>query len=99
MPSEVQCVQVISSTTMSGITIEVDNTDAEGRLILADGLHYAKRFKPDYIIDLATLTGACVVSLAHLAAGLMTNNEVLRTELYKSGIHTNERVWNLPLSG
>ncbi len=84
-------------TTMSGITIEVDNTDAEGRLILADGLHYAKRFKPDYIIDLATLTGACVVSLAHLAAGLMTNNDVLREELYKSGIKTNERVWNLPL--
>ena len=84
-------------TTMSGITIEVDNTDAEGRLILADGLHYAKRFKPDYIIDLATLTGACVVSLAHLAAGLMTNNDILREELYKSGIRTNERVWNLPL--
>lgn len=84
-------------TSMSGLTIEVDNTDAEGRLILCDGLFYARRYKPDYLIDLATLTGACVVSLAHLAAGLMSNNEDLTKKLFESGLTTNERLWQLPM--
>lgn len=84
-------------TSMSGLTIEVDNTDAEGRLILCDALFYARRYKPDYIIDLATLTGACVVSLAHFAAGVMSNNDDLVKKLVESGNQTFERVWQLPM--
>ncbi len=84
-------------TTMAGITVEVDNTDAEGRLILCDALEYAKKFKPAVIIDLATLTGACVVALGDKAAGLMTNHDGLSAELISSGSATFERVWPLPL--
>jgi leucyl aminopeptidase len=83
--------------TASGKTIEVDNTDAEGRIVLADGLDFASKEKPDVIIDLATLTGACVVALGELAAGLFTKNEILSRELYSSGIKTNERVWAMPM--
>ena len=83
--------------TLSGKTVEVLNTDAEGRLVLTDCLHYAKRFKPDYTIDLATLTGACVVALGSEAIGLMANDERLATRITQAGERTRERVWRLPL--
>ena len=84
-------------TTASGKTVEVDNTDAEGRLLLADALHYAERFNPDIIIDYATLTGACVVALGHEAAGIMGNDDELIATLKKIGDTVGERVWPLPL--
>ena len=84
-------------TTSSGKTIEVDNTDAEGRLILADALHFASQLKPDVIIDLATLTGACVVALGEFVAGLFTKNDALADTLYQSGLKTFDRVWRLPM--
>jgi len=85
-------------TTMSGITVDVGNTDAEGRLILADALTYArKEFDPEVIIDLATLTGACVVALGHQAAGLFSNDDDLADALFKSGQATGEKVWRMPL--
>ncbi len=83
--------------TLSGKTVEVLNTDAEGRLVLSDCLHYAKRFKPDYTIDLATLTGACVVALGSEAIGLMANDERLAARITQAGERTRERVWRLPL--
>jgi leucyl aminopeptidase len=83
--------------TLSGKTVEVLNTDAEGRLVLADCLHYAKRFKPDACIDLATLTGACVVALGGEAIGLMTKDEKLAARISQAGKTTYERVWRLPL--
>ncbi len=83
--------------TASGKSIEVDNTDAEGRIILADALDYASKSKPDVIIDLATLTGACVVALGEFAAGLFTKDDKLADELYKVGMKTFERVWRLPM--
>jgi len=81
----------------NGKTSEVDNTDAEGRLILADALSYAEKFKPDVVIDLATLTGACVVALGHYATGMMGNNQQVMDALTKAGEKTYERVWQLPL--
>jgi len=84
-------------TTLSGKTVEVLNTDAEGRLVLSDCLHYAKRYKPDACIDLATLTGACVVALGSEAVGLMANDEPLAARITESGKRTRERVWRLPL--
>jgi len=81
----------------NGKTSEVDNTDAEGRLILADALGYAERFKPAAVIDLATLTGACVVALGHVATGMMGNDDDLMKRLSAAGHHTYERVWQLPL--
>jgi len=83
--------------TSSGKSIEVDNTDAEGRIILSDALHYASKQKPDVIIDLATLTGACVVALGEYVAGLFTKDENLASELYLKGLKTYDRVWRLPL--
>lgn len=82
---------------LNGKTIEVVNTDAEGRLILADGLSYAQRFQPDGIIDLATLTGACMVALGRYAAGLFTNSETLAGRVKAAAEATGERVWPLPL--
>ncbi len=84
-------------TISNGKTVEVDNTDAEGRLLLADALSYAERFNPDVILDFATLTGACVVALAHEAAGLMGNDDELLDTLKKLGEEVGERVWPLPL--
>ncbi|MGA7426591.1 MAG: leucyl aminopeptidase, partial [Rhodoplanes sp.] len=85
-------------TTMSGQTIEVINTDAEGRLVLADVLHYtANRFKPRLMIDLATLTGAIMVALGQEIAGLFTNDDKLAEQLAKAGEATGERVWRMPL--
>jgi leucyl aminopeptidase len=83
--------------TLSGKTVEVINTDAEGRLVLADCLHYAKRYKPNCVVDLATLTGACVVALGAEAIGLMTKDERLAARLNQAGKATHERVWRLPL--
>jgi len=83
--------------TLSGKTIEVLNTDAEGRLVLSDCLHYAKRYKPDCCVDLATLTGACIVALGAEAIGLMTKDERLAARLNQAGKATHERVWRLPL--
>ncbi len=83
--------------TASGKSIEVDNTDAEGRMILADALDYASSQKPDVIIDLATLTGACVVALGEFVAGLFTKDEKLASELYQKGLNTYDRLWRLPM--
>jgi leucyl aminopeptidase len=85
-------------TTMSGQTIEIINTDAEGRLVLADVLHYVnKEFKPKFMIDLATLTGAILVALAQEYAGLFANDDKLAERLIKAGNETGERVWRMPL--
>lgn len=84
-------------THYGGKTSEVDNTDAEGRLILADALAYASDFKPAAVIDIATLTGACVVALGHHATGMMGNDEGLMGQLKAAGEKTYERVWPLPL--
>jgi leucyl aminopeptidase len=85
-------------TTYSGITVEVGNTDAEGRLILADALTYAKeKYKPDVIIDLATLTGACIVALGYPVAGLFSNNDKLADEIFQAGQQSGEKVWRMPL--
>ncbi len=83
--------------SMSGKTIEVLNTDAEGRLILADALSYAARFKPRAVIDLATLTGAVIMALGHFAAGVLGTDEKLIEKLKASGTLTGERLWQLPL--
>lgn len=82
---------------MGGIYVEIINTDAEGRLILADALEYVKRYNPKFVIDIATLTGACIVALGHEAAGLMGNDEKLKKIIKKSSERTFERVWELPL--
>ena len=81
----------------NGKTIEILNTDAEGRLILADAIAYAHKFKPSVVIDLATLTGACIVALGHSAAGLFSNHNGLVTRLVEIGEKTGERLWRLPL--
>ena len=81
----------------SGKTVEIEDTDAEGRVVLADALHYASQLKPDEIIDLATLTGACVVALGEFVAGMFTKNDAMANNLYKSGITTFDRVWRLPM--
>jgi leucyl aminopeptidase len=86
-------------TTMSGQTIEIINTDAEGRLVLADVLHYVnKRFKPKFMINLATLTGAIIVALGQEFAGLFSNDDKLAERLSKAGEATGERVWRMPLT-
>ncbi|MCD9085918.1 leucyl aminopeptidase [Stenotrophomonas sp. SY1] len=84
-------------TSMSGKTIEVGNTDAEGRLILCDALTYAQRFEPAALIDVATLTGACMVALGHQTAGLMSKHDDLANELVAAGENVFDRAWRLPL--
>jgi len=84
-------------TSMSGLTIEVLNTDAEGRLILCDALTYAERFEPSAVIDIATLTGACVIALGHHATGLFSNNDTLAKELLNAGEAALDRAWHMPL--
>lgn len=83
--------------TMSGKTVEINNTDAEGRMVLCDALHYAQRYKPKAIIDLATLTGACLVALGAEASGIMGNDPILTRALKMAGEATGERLWELPL--
>ena len=85
--------------SMSGQTIEIQNTDAEGRLVLADALWYTqKRFKPDVMIDLATLTGAMVISLGNLISGLFSNNDELSNKLIKAGEISGDQVWRFPIN-
>jgi leucyl aminopeptidase len=84
-------------TSMSGQTIEVLNTDAEGRLILCDALTYAERFEPSAVIDVATLTGACVIALGHHATGLFSNKDSLAHELLAAGEAAQDRAWHMPL--
>jgi leucyl aminopeptidase len=84
-------------TSMSGQTIEVLNTDAEGRLILADALTYAERYEPEAVVDIATLTGAMVISLGHVAAGLFSNSDALARALVAAGDDAFDRAWQLPL--
>jgi leucyl aminopeptidase len=84
-------------TSMSGQTIEVLNTDAEGRLVLCDALTYAARFKPAAVIDIATLTGACVVALGSHASGLFANDDTLAEQLLAAGTDTHDRAWRMPL--
>lgn len=84
-------------TSMSGQTIEILNTDAEGRLVLCDALTYAERFKPEAVIDLATLTGACVVALGHVNSGLFTKDDALADALLAAGRETGDTAWRMPL--
>lgn len=84
-------------TSMSGLTIEVLNTDAEGRLILCDALTYVERFEPSAVVDVATLTGACVIALGHHASGLFSNNEALAAELLQAGEVALDRAWHMPM--
>ena len=84
-------------TSMAGITIEVLNTDAEGRLVLCDALTYAERFKPASVVDIATLTGACVVALGSHASGLYANNDDLAAQLLDAGTTSHDRAWRMPL--
>ena len=85
-------------TSASGQTVEILNTDAEGRLILSDALHYARRFHPAVVIDIATLTGACVVALGHHHSGVMSNDRGLVRELLEAGQRADDRCWQLPLT-
>ncbi|MBV9190113.1 MAG: leucyl aminopeptidase [Betaproteobacteria bacterium] len=84
-------------TTMSGQTVEILNTDAEGRLILCDALTYAERYKPEVVIDIATLTGACVIALGHIATGLFANDQRLADEVRAAADDSWDRVWQMPL--
>ncbi len=84
-------------TSMSGQTIEILNTDAEGRLILCDALTYAERFEPSAVIDIATLTGACVIALGHVVSGLFANDDDLAKEVLAAGEAAQDRAWHLPL--
>jgi leucyl aminopeptidase len=84
-------------TSMSGLTIEILNTDAEGRLLLCDALTYAKRYDPVAVIDVATLTGACIVALGRHPSGLMGNDEALCQTLIQAGEKSGDRLWRLPL--
>jgi leucyl aminopeptidase len=84
-------------TTMSGQTVEILNTDAEGRLILCDALTYSERFDPDVVVNVATLTGACVIALGHVASGLFANDQKLADEVIAAGEDAWDRVWQLPL--
>jgi leucyl aminopeptidase len=85
-------------TSASGQTVEILNTDAEGRLVLSDALHYARRFSPGVVVDVATLTGACVVALGAHHSGLLSNDESLARELLAAGVRADDRAWQLPLT-
>jgi leucyl aminopeptidase len=85
-------------TSAAGKTVEILNTDAEGRLILCDALHYARRFKPAAVIDIATLTGACVIALGHHHTGIMGNDDALARDLVQAGVRASDRGWHLPLT-
>jgi leucyl aminopeptidase len=84
-------------TTMSGQTVEILNTDAEGRLILCDALTYVERYNPAAVIDIATLTGAMVIALGHVATGMFANNDALAREVIQAGEASWDRVWHLPM--
>jgi leucyl aminopeptidase len=80
-----------------GKTVEILNTDAEGRLILCDALTYAERFEPAAVVDIATLTGACVIALGHIASGVFANDDALARELLSAGEAACDRAWHMPL--
>jgi leucyl aminopeptidase len=84
-------------TSMSGQTLEILNTDAEGRLILCDALTYSERFKPKAVIDTATLTGACIIALGNHPCGLLSNDQSLADALLDAGQKSQDRAWQLPL--
>lgn len=84
-------------TTMSGQTVEILNTDAEGRLVLCDALTYAERYEPETVVDVATLTGACIVALGHQATGLLSNDDTLANDLLEAGNQAADKAWRLPL--
>jgi leucyl aminopeptidase len=97
MPSGTATKPADIVTTMSGQTVEILNTDAEGRLVLCDALTYSRRYKPDAVIDVATLTGACVIALGSHFSGLMSNDEKLAEELEAAGVRTDDRAWRMPM--
>ena len=97
MPSGSACRPGDVAVTMNGKTVEILNTDAEGRLTLADAMTYALRQKPDVVIDVATLTGACVVALGELCSGILGNNQALIDRLIEHGHKEGEKLWQLPL--
>lgn len=84
-------------TASNDKTIEIISTDAEGRLLLADALVYASRYKPAAVVDIATLTGSCIIALGHVAAGVFVTDDTLRDTLVAAGLETNEKVWPMPL--
>ena len=84
-------------TSLAGLTIEILNTDAEGRLVLCDALTYAERLDPACVVDIATLTGACVIALGHIASGLYANDDEFATELLEAGELSGDRAWQMPL--
>lgn len=84
-------------TTMNGQTVEILNTDAEGRLVLCDTLTYIKRYNPELVIDIATLTGACVVALGKVVSGLFSSDDALAADLYQAGEQSHDRVWRMPV--
>lgn len=84
-------------TTMSGKTVEVLNTDAEGRMVLCDALTYAERFEPELVIDVATLTGACMIALGNHNSGLISTDDTLADQLFQAGIESDDKVWRLPM--
>ncbi|MBV9911685.1 MAG: leucyl aminopeptidase [Sinobacteraceae bacterium] len=86
------------ATSAAGLTVEILNTDAEGRLILCDALYYARRFEPAAVVDIATLTGACVVALGHHHSGVMGNDVELIEELVAAGVRADDRAWHMPLT-
>jgi leucyl aminopeptidase len=85
-------------TSAAGLSVEILNTDAEGRLVLSDALHYARRFEPAVVVDVATLTGACVVALGAHHSGLMSNDDALARELLAAGIRAEDLAWQLPVT-
>lgn len=97
MPSGIATKPGDVVTSMSGQTIEVLNTDAEGRLVLCDALTYVERFKPKSVLDIATLTGACIVALGSHVSGVMSNDDELADKLYKCGLDALDPVWRLPI--
>jgi leucyl aminopeptidase len=85
-------------TSAAGLTVEILNTDAEGRLVLCDALHYARRFNPAAVIDIATLTGACVIALGAHHTGVMANDDALAREIVAAGVRADDRAWQLPVT-
>lgn len=97
MPSGTAVKPADIVTTMSGQTVEILNTDAEGRLVLCDAITYSRRFKPAAVIDVATLTGACIIALGNHFSALMSNDEGLAAEISAAGLRADDRVWRLPI--
>jgi leucyl aminopeptidase len=97
MPSGAAVKPADIVTTMSGQTVEILNTDAEGRLVLCDAITYSRRYKPAAVIDVATLTGACIIALGTHTSGLMSNTPALAAELESAGIRADDRAWRMPI--